>query len=94
MHLFSVASPDDIDNTATLSNLYRFITGTDTIPPGGLPKDITVNFRHHCADTCRCRPTASACDISITLPVHYGNYQDFKESVSSALLEGYGFGFI
>ncbi|CAB4032540.1 G2 M phase-specific E3 ubiquitin- ligase-like [Paramuricea clavata] len=92
------ASPDDgtdIENTATtLSKLYRFITGTSTVPPCGLPKDITVKFKHDCDDKCRCRPTASTCNISFTLPLHYANYLDFKECVSSALVETYGFGFL
>ena len=76
-----------------LSELYKFITGCKRIPPLGLPKRITVKFKHGCVERCRCRPTASTCDISITLPVHYhDNYSQFKEYITSALIEGKGLG--
>ncbi|CAB3978943.1 G2 M phase-specific E3 ubiquitin- ligase-like [Paramuricea clavata] len=79
----------------TLSELHKFITGCERIPPLGLPKRISVKFKHGCIERCRCRPTASTCDLSITLPVHYhDNYSQFKESMDSALIEGKGFGLL
>lgn len=92
-----IASPDGTgdDNTAaTLSTLYKFITGTHTIPPCGLPKDITVKFKHHCDEKCRCRPTASTCDVSLTLPLHYTDYPDFNACMSTAFVEAHGFGLL
>ena len=79
----------------TLSELHKFITGCERIPPLGLPKRIAVKFKHGCMEKCKCRPTASTCDLSITLPVHYhDNYNQFKESIDSALIEGKGFGLL
>ncbi len=43
---------------------------------------------------CRCRPTASTYDISITLAVHYENYSQLKEYLQSALIEGHGLGLV
>ena len=79
----------------TLSELHKFITGCERVLPLGLPKHITVKFKHDCMERCRCRPTASTCDLSVTLPVHYhDNYSEFKESIDSALVEGKGFGLL
>jgi hypothetical protein len=74
--------------------LHKFITGSEQIPPLGLPKQICVKFKHGCQEGCRCRPTASTCDISITLAVHYENYSQLKEYLQSALIEGYGLGLV
>ncbi|XP_028402261.1 uncharacterized protein LOC114525236 [Dendronephthya gigantea] len=72
----------------TLGELHKFITGCEKIPPLGLPKRISVKFKHGCMERCKCRPTASTCDLSITLPVHnYESYIQFKESIDSALIE-------
>jgi hypothetical protein len=80
-------------NGNPLSVLHKFIIGSEHIPPLGLPKQITAKFKHGCQERCRCRPTASTCDLSITLPVHYHNdYNLFKESIDSALIEGIGLG--
>ena len=51
----------------TLSELQKFITGCKGVPPLRLPKRITVKFKHGCMERCRCRPTASTCDLSVTL---------------------------
>lgn len=91
---FVSLSVSPYDDSVTLSDLFKFVNGTASIPPLGLTNGITVKFKHHCDAGCRCRPTASTCDISITFPVHYENYQDFKDSLSSALMEGFGFGFV
>jgi hypothetical protein len=53
-----------------LPKLLQFITGSKAVPPLGLPKGITVKFKHGCPATCKCRPTSSTCDLSITCPVH------------------------
>lgn len=84
----------DGEGLNTLRELHKFISGVESIPPLGLPDRITVKFRHGCQLHCKCRPTASTCDPSITLPVHYSDANDFRESMLSALTEGYGFGFL
>ena len=53
-----------------------------------------VHFNHWCTSDCKCRPTASTCDPSISLPVHYKDMPAFEEVMTSALDEGLGFGLI
>lgn len=77
-----------------LAKLYKFITGSDCITPLGLERTITVHFNHWCTSDCKCRPTASTCDPSINLPVHYKDMPAFEEVMTSALDEGLGFGLI
>ena len=77
-----------------LVKLYKFITGSDSLTPLGLERVITVHFTHFCMSDCKCRPTASTCDPSIYLPVHYRDMPAFEEVMTSALEEGLGFGLI
>lgn len=77
-----------------LVKLYKFITGSDSLTPLGLERVITVHFKHSCRSDCKCRPTASTCDPSINLPVHYREMPAFEEVMTSALEEGLGFGLI
>ena len=53
-----------------------------------------MHFKHFCMSDCKCRPTASTCDPSINLPVHYRDMPAFEEVMTSALEEGLGFGLI
>ena len=75
-----------------LAKLLKFITGTNSIPPLGLPKEIIVKFKHGCLAECKCRATTSTCDLSITFPVHYSGAEEFKKYLDSALEEGIGLG--
>lgn len=59
-----------------------------------MPQKITVKFKYFCNANCQCQPTASTCDPSITFPLHYDTYYAFCQSMSSALVEGCGFGFV
>ena len=71
------------------------MTGVKKIPPLGLPKPITVYFKHVCdQETCKCRPRASTCDLHIQLPVHYQTSEDMTSAWMSALRECQGFGHI
>ncbi|KAJ7380745.1 hypothetical protein OS493_007118 [Desmophyllum pertusum] len=71
-----------------LVKLYKFITGSDSFTPLGLERAITVRFIHWCARDYKCRPTASTCDPSINLPVHYNNISSFEKAMTSAVKEG------
>ena len=82
------------NGSVTVGQMLKFISGLEQVPPLGLPNKITVKFKYFCSDNCRCRPTASTCDPSITFPLHYESYDVFCESMSSALVEGCGFGFV
>ena len=77
-----------------LSKLYKFITGTSRFTPLGMDRMITIRFKHGCPTSCNCRPTASTCEPSLTLPVHKHDLQSFEEVMASALKEGVGFGLI
>ena len=70
-----------------------FVLSLDlSFPPLGLPEPIKVEFVHGCPDHCKCRPTASTCQLTINLPVHASTLSELEEIMVSALLEGYGFG--
>ncbi|XP_028390714.1 uncharacterized protein LOC114515623 [Dendronephthya gigantea] len=77
-----------------LSALYKFITGAQTVTPLGMEKHITIKFKHGCEAGCRCRPTASTCDPSLTFPVHIDDSKQFTELMDAALAESAGFGFV
>ena len=77
-----------------LLTLYNFITGSDSRTPLGLERVITLRFKQFCRSGCKCRLTASTCDPSINLPVHYRDMPAFEEAMTSALEEGLGFGLI
>lgn len=76
----------------TLKDFLKFVTGTNQMPPLGLPKKISVSFLHGCPPSCKCRPTASTCSLTFTLPIHADSAADKQELLISALTECYGFG--
>lgn len=78
----------------SVSSLLKWLTGSSHVPPLGFPKPLTVEFLHGCSPGCKCRPTASTCDIVLKLPVHINDVAEMKELMSSALNESYGFGLI
>lgn len=82
------------NDSIAVSQILKFISGLEQVPPLGLPDKITVKFKYFCNANCQCRPTASTCDPSITFPLHYDTYDAFCQSMSSALVEGCGFGFV
>lgn len=77
-----------------LAKLYKFVTGSNNFTPLGLEGVITVCFSHSCLYGCKCRPTASTCDPSISLPIRYKDMAAFKEVMTSALEEALGFGLV
>lgn len=79
-------------NNLTLRHVFRFITGSYSIPPLGLPHPVRVEFVHGCPSGCKCRPTASTCQLKLYIPVHASTLDEMEEIMVSALQEGYGFG--
>ena len=72
----------------------KFVPGTSSIPPLGLPGKLKVLFKHWCTNSnqsCKCKPTVSTCALSLTLPVHYNNKQAMKEALTEAALMSQGF---
>ena len=82
------------ENTFALKDVLKFIIGSEEYPPVGLPKKMSVQFKHGCPDECRCRPTASTCSLTITLPVHANSFVMMTELMTSALTDCFGFGLL
>ena len=76
----------------TVGDIFKFITGSKSLPPLGLPNKLTVLFKHDCVKDCRCRPTASTCALSMTISVHIKTDEEMLEMILSAVKEGLGFG--
>ena len=76
----------------TVGDIFKFITGSKSLPPLGLPNKLTILFKHDCLKDCRCRPTASTCALSMTIPVHIKTDEGMLEMILSAVKEGLGFG--
>lgn len=77
-----------------LQKLYKFITRSESFTPLGLERVIIVRFIHWCLSGCNSRPTASACDPSISLPVHYKDMSAVVKVMTSTPEEGLSFGLI
>ena len=80
------------EHNLKLSDLMGFITGSFQLPPLGLPEPVEVRFIHGCAAGCKCRPTVSTCKLVLKIPVHTSTFENMKEMMTSAMLEGFGFG--
>ena len=70
--------------------VLKFVTGTNVIPPLGLPMKITVQFVHGCGADCQCRLSASTCAKQLRLPVHIQDNTVMIDMLSKAVVEGAG----
>ncbi len=77
-----------------LKCLLKWAIGSKSIPPLGLSRKIKITFLSGCESRCRCRPTASTCDLRICLPLHLDTYEEMKEILMSALNDSEGFDLI
>lgn len=66
--------------------LMKFMTGSPSVPPLGLPRNIRVLFVHACPADCHCKPYVSTCDLCINVAVHY----DTKAKMLAALTDSIG----
>ena len=76
----------------SLSDIVHFITGSSTYPPLGFSVKMTLEFKHGCAQKCKCRPTASTCAMTMFMPVHIDSVDEMKVIINSALKDCKGFG--
>ena len=53
------------------------------MPPLGFPEAMKVEFVHSCPENCKCRPTASTCQLSINIPVHANTGEMMRELMTS-----------
>lgn len=74
----------------TLSDLLRFVTGADTVPPLGIASPITVDF--YSMTSARHYPTASTCDLRLWLPRGVDDANTLQELLEEAILGSHGFG--
>ncbi|XP_078490016.1 ubiquitin-protein ligase E3C-like [Ciona intestinalis] len=77
--------------------LMKFLTGSSTLPPLGLPNDLSISFLHGCrlspgGTKCRCLPTVSTCAISVVLPVHIETQEEMLNVFQCAITCEIGFG--
>lgn len=70
----------------TLSTVMSFFTGSDSIPPLGLP-DAVLSFNKD-----NMFPTASTCALELTLPTKLLSYDEFKHKCDIAFTMHGGFG--
>ena len=75
-----------VPGAVTLSMVMSFFTGSDSIPPLGLP-DAVLNFNLD-----NIYPTASTCAIELTLPSKLHSYEEFKANLTTAFTMHGGFG--
>lgn len=76
----------------TIQEIMKWISGTKTAPLLGFQERLSIGFVHGCPDNCRCRPTASTCDLSMKLPVHINSLSEMMEMMTSAIKDCVGFG--
>lgn len=77
------------DGSVKTEDVLQFITGCSSIPPGGFDSNFTIHFTND-----KCYPTVSTCSFDITLPLHLGDYNKFKEVMIESIISGPGFGLI
>ena len=70
-----------------LEDILIFFTGTDTIPPTGLPEKPALKF-----DSNEIYPTASTCLLQLVLPTRHQTYAAFKQHLDIAFKCHGGFG--
>lgn len=77
-----------------LKAFLQWAIGSPSIPPLGLPRKVKITFLGGCNPACRCRPTASTCDLRVSLPLHLDTFEEMKEILMSALKDSEGFDLI
>ena len=75
-----------------MHDFLQWCSGSREIPPLGFPKKFRIAFIHGCVEKCRCRPSASTCDLLVKLPVHIASEDDMEELIVSAIGDSDGFG--
>jgi len=71
--------------------IMKFLTGAELIPPSGILKTFTIEFKD-CVKGCCCYPRVSTCILVITLPLHINSDIEMKQVMETALEGDVGFG--
>ena len=69
----------------------KFITGTYTMPPLGMPRKLKITFKHDCLLGCACKITVSTCTLRANLPCHYRSHAAMLETIVSSVKLSRGF---
>ncbi|XP_071797833.1 G2/M phase-specific E3 ubiquitin-protein ligase-like [Asterias amurensis] len=88
------------DLPTSFADFLFFMTGSRKPPVTGWPAKPQVIFKHDCFiqlltmdnQDCHCFPVASTCSLKLTLPMHYVNYNAFRDSICVAIHAAKGFG--
>ena len=75
--------------TLLFLQVLAFVTGADSIPPMGFPKDPVILFSK---DKSRLLPVSSTCSLSLTLSTGLVEYSVFQKNMDMAVLNAYEFG--
>ena len=89
-YLSHLSGIDEVPDLA-LKHMVKFITGTFQVRPIGFPSAIKVKFLHGCSNGCKCRPVASTCSLTLTLPIHSCSSDELGDLLISSLTECGGF---
>lgn len=73
------------ESLVKFNDVMKFITGSSSIPPGGLQRNLSTEFVHGCAPLCKCLPTISTCSLTVRLPVHLTSEEEMKAAFSMAI---------
>ena len=76
-----------LDQTVTVPDVLRFITGSAAIPPGGFGKKIDIKFTHEQGYV-----RVSTCALEVHVPLHYQTLATFTEMMVEAIISSPGFG--
>ena len=76
----------------SFDELMKYLTGSSTVPPLGLPTDFNIDFLHMCKDSCKYLPKVSTCAMAVTIPVHIATLGDMKDAFFTSITCELGFG--
>jgi hypothetical protein len=82
------------ETSVNIGDVIQWMSASSTLPVLGFPKKFGCQFIHDCNTTCKCRPTASTCDLKIKLPVHIDSVEEMEVMMVSAIKDCGGFGLI
>ena len=91
-HFSGEEGHDHRGHRVTFEKFLIWLSGLGTEPATGWPATPTVAFNHDCRTACGCFPKTSTCALTMTLPVHFQDENDFTDKFSEAIISALGFG--
>ena len=78
----------------SVEDILKLITGCQQKPALGFQTPIMLSFVFECPENCKCRPSASTCDLHLHLPHHINSLESMTKAGISMLKECFGFGIV